>query len=162
MLKVTLSLEADDQGVMQEQSCQVIDADGSHYSDELAALSAAANLMQKMDLDQLCVIYGHGRVLLKQGDDLFKKADELFYRSSCFDLSRISLTGPELKLGEPDQAGNITEAARSALRIARRFDKKVSFIFNCISVPTVEQKGEITQRDIKAVEESYFRAFHNR
>ncbi len=157
MLKLTLSATADDAGNI--GASRVVEADASAYGNELAALQAASRLMDKQGLDDLRVTYGNGVVNLFKGDDLAEKADELFDRASAFSLRQLpSLTVPELAFGEPDRARNIQEAAHSALRIAQKFNRKVSFQFNSIAVAGVEPKAEITKKDIEAVVDTYSKA----
>lgn len=158
MLKFLLSATADDAGNV--GASRVIEADASAYGNELAALHTASKLMDKQGLDDLRVTYGRGVVTLFKGDDLAEKADELFYAANAFNLRQLpSLTVPELAFGEPERAGNIQEAAHSALRIAQKFNRKVSFQFNNVAVAGVEPKAVITKSDIDAVVATYSKGY---
>lgn len=154
MLKLLLSATTDEAGNI--YAPKVLEADASAYGNELAALQAASTFMQKQGLDVLPVTYGHGIVTLSKGDDLAKKADDLFYSANAFSLRSLpSLTAPELKLGEPERAGDIGQAAHSALRIAQKFNRKVSFMFNNVAIRDVEPKADITKADIDAISAKY-------
>lgn len=159
-LKVNMVADTDDLGNLPEiAGCRVISVDASACGDELDAVRQSLCFMNKRGLDQLPVSYGHGNIQLRKSDDAAQKADELFYASCCFDLYEVkSFQDPEFRFGEPKQAKDITEAVHSALRVSRRFETKVSFTFNGVAVPAVEQKGEITQNDITAAVKSYTRA----
>lgn len=161
MLKLFLTATADETGNM--SAPKAFEADASGYGNELAALQAASQFIDKQGLESLRVTYGNGQVTLAKGEDLAKKADDLFYSANAFSLRDVpSLTAPELKLGEPERARNIDQAAHSALRIAQKFNRKVSFQFNGVAVPAVEPLAVITQADIKRVSDSYSKAFSAR
>jgi hypothetical protein len=154
MLKLFLSATADDAGNM--SAAKAFEADASAYGNELAALQAASQFIDKQGLQSLRVTYGNGVVNLLKGDDIARKADDLFYSANAFSLRDLpSLTAPELKLGEPERARNINEAAHSALRIAQKFNRKVSFQFNHVTVRDVEPKAVITKADIDEVAARY-------
>lgn len=162
MLKLILSATTDEAGNM--SAPKPVEADASAYSNELAALQAASQFIEKQGLESLRVTYGNGFVNLLKGDDVARKADDLFYSANAFSLRGLpSLTAPELKLGEPERARNINEAAHSALRIAQKFNRKVSFQFNSVAVAGIEPKAVITKKDIDAVVNTYrtaYKAFH--
>ena len=160
MLKVQISAETTEDGDLKPtRSEQIKGVDASACGDELEAVRQTLRLMSRQGLDQLPVTYGHGSIKLRKSDDAAQKADELFHSSCCFDLYEIkSFKDTEFRFGEPKQAKDITEAVHSALRISRRFETKVSFLFNAISVPAVEQKSDITQDDIERGVKAYNRA----
>ncbi|TAL39493.1 MAG: hypothetical protein EPN97_02205 [Alphaproteobacteria bacterium] len=160
MLKVQISADADDLGELKPvRADQITGVDASACGDELEAVRQSLRFMDRQGLDQLPVSYGHGRIQLRKSDDAAQKADELFYASCCFDLYEVkSFQDPEFRFGEPRQARDITEAVHSALRVSRRFGTKVSFTFNGVAVPAVEQKNDITQNDITAGVKAYTRA----
>jgi hypothetical protein len=158
MLKLLLSATTDDAGNL--SAPKPLEADASAYGNELQGLQAAAQFIEKQGLESLRVSYGNGVVMLRKGDDLATKAEDLFYSANAFSLRSLpSLTAPELKLGEPERARNIGEAAHSALRIAQKFNRKVSFTFNSVAVGDVEPKAVITRADIDAVSAKYSEGF---
>lgn len=161
MLKVHIVADTDGEGNLKPVLPRHIGhVDASACGDELAAVQHALKFMEKQDLAKLLVVYGRGRINLNKEDNPVKKADELFYESCAFDLYRIkSFKDPEFNLGEPIRANNIDDAARSALCVSKRFGVRVSFTFNNIAVPPVEQKGEITRDDVLKVTKAYNRAF---
>jgi hypothetical protein len=160
MLKVQILAETNEECELKPtRSEQIAGVDASACGDELEAVRQTLRFMDRQGLDQLPVDYGHGRIKLRKGDDPSQKADELFYSSCCFDLYEVkSFQDKEFRFGEPRQAHDITEAVHSALRISRRFGTKVSFVFNTIAVPAVEQKGDITPDDIQRAVRSYTNA----
>lgn len=158
MLKLLLSATTDEAGNI--SAPKVLEADASAYGNELAALQAASQFIDKQGLQSLRVTYGNGVVNLLKGDDVARKADDLFYIGNAFSLRNVpSLTAPELNLGEPVSARNIDEAAYSALRIAQKFNRKVSFMFNHVAVRDVEPKAVITKADLDAVTARYDEGF---
>jgi hypothetical protein len=164
MLKVLISAETDEFSELKPvRSDQIMGVDASACGDELEAVRQSLRFLDKQGLDQLPVTYGHGRIQLKKSDDAAQKADELFYASCCFDLYEVkSFQDPEFRFGEPKQARDINEAVHSALRVSQRFGARVSFTFNGVAVPAVEQKGAITQNDIAFSVKAYNRAFEAR
>lgn len=154
MLKLLLSATTDEAGNI--SAPKVLEADASAYGNELAALQAASQFIDKQGLQSLRVTYGNGVVNLLKGDDVARKADDLFYSANAFNLRAVpDLAAPELSFGEPDRARNIDEAAHSALRIAQKFNRKVSFMFNNVAVRDVEPKAFITKADVDAVKARY-------
>lgn len=163
-LKVNMVLDTDDTGNLREATGRnVAYVDASACGDEKQAISEAQSFMEKFDIGRLKVRYGTGSVELRTGDVLEQKAEELFYASCCFDINQAkSFEGNDIAFGNPNKACDLPSAVHSALRIAKRFDRKVAFAFNNVAVPPVEPKAEITQNDIRAVVDAFNRPDKNR
>lgn len=163
-LKVNFSVETDETGKLGEMSGRnVASVDATACGDETQAVTEALAFMARMDIQRLRVRYGVGSVELRTGDDVKVKTDELFYNSICFSLYDVSsFQAEELKFGNPSRSCDIGTAAHSALRIAKRFDKNVTFKFNDVAVPPVKPPAEITQNEIRAVVDAYSKANEKR
>ncbi len=159
-LKVNISAETDETGGLPDIKAQhVVSVDASSCGDEAQAIAEAAQFMDRMDIPSLRLRYGLGAIDLRKGDDLKAKTHELFFSSCCFNLYEVpNLNQREFNFGDPIRPCKIEEAAHSALRISKQFDCKVSFKFNQVAVPPVEQHEPITPEHIRAVADSYYRA----
>ena len=163
-LKINMTVETDASGNVPEMTGRnVSNVDATACGDEKQAVTEGLAFMAKFEISRLRMRYGTGTVELRTGDSAEQKTEELFYASCCFNLFDVKSAQPqEFSFGNPNRACDLPTAAHSALRIARRFDRKVSFMFNGVAVPPVEQKGEITQNDIRAVVDSYTRVSEKR
>ena len=162
-LKVSMVADTDGSGNLPEITGRnVAYVDATACGDEKQAVGEALTFMEKFDIPRLKVRYGTGSIEVRTGDVPEQKAEELFYASCCFSLYDVqSLKADELSFGNPNRACDLPTAAHSALRIAKRFDRKVTFAFNSVAVPA-EPKAEITQSDIRAVVDTFNHLEQNR
>jgi hypothetical protein len=159
-LKINMAVDTDESGNVPAITGRNVNyVDATSCGDEKQAVDEAMDFMDRFEITRLKMRYGTGMVELHTGDNRDQKAEELFHASCCFDISNVkSFSADEFSFGNPNRACGVDAAAHSALRIAKRFDRKVSFMFNNVAVPAVEPKAEITQSDIRAVVDSYNKA----